>query len=282
MMTFMQFAESYGLVIDHILDGRWVRVKTVDKPKKRNGSYKYLGEIGFVQNHATMEQVAMWKDGARAGFVDKAALRARMAISVAAESAKHAEARVRAQKILDRCTLAKHPYLSAKGFPRDVMPVLDGQLVIPMRDFKDYKTLNSLQFISPDGEKKFLPGGKAKASVYGIGPWRPREMWLVEGYATALSVRLALEQLHREVAVVTCFSAGNLAYVGRLTKMRGKPAYVFADHDESGAGQRAAEETELPWTMPPETGMDANDVHRRDGLRALVALIREIKQTTNA
>jgi phage/plasmid primase-like uncharacterized protein len=51
--------------------------------------------------------------------------------------------------------------------------------------------------------------------VFFIGPIRCSERWLVEGYATGLSVRAALRELHREAQVVVCFSAFNLAHVGR-------------------------------------------------------------------
>jgi putative DNA primase/helicase len=97
-----------------------------------------------------------------------------------------------------------------------------------------------VQRISADGTKLFLPGGKAKGSVFFIGPLLAQERWLVEGYATGLSVRAALRELHREAQVVVCFSAGNLAHVGRLVKELRPKAFVFADNDKSGAGAKAA------------------------------------------
>lgn len=274
-MNFIDFAAAHGLIIDHVIEGRWVRVKTTDKPKKRNGSYKYLGEVGFVQNHATMEQVAMWKDGARAGFVDKAAIRARAAIAAAQERARHAEARATAEDMVKRAVFASHPYLLAKGFPDERGLVLNDELLIPMREFSLYRQINSVQRIAIDGAKLFLPGGKAKGSVFFIGPFMASERWLVEGYATGLSVRAALREMHREAQVVVCFSASNLAHVGRLVKALRPTAYVMADNDKSGAGAKVAEETGLPWTMPPEEEMDANDYHQRHGIRALAKLIRE-------
>lgn len=279
-LNFLDFAASHGLIIDALREGRWVRVKTTDKPKKRNGSYKFLGDVGFVQNHATMEQVAVWKDGVRAGFIDKAGMRARAALAAAAEKAKHDEARAKAQQLIDRATYSTHPYFARKGLQKEMMIVHDGKIVVPMRDFLTDK-LNSAQIISEDGEKKFLPGGKAKGSVFKIGPAMARERWLVEGYATGLSVYAALEYLYRDACVVVCFSAGNLAYVGKLAKELRPKAYVFADNDKSKAGEQAAEETGLPWLMAPEEGMDANDYHQKHGIKGLAKLIRsEWRQNT--
>lgn len=276
MSSFEQFAEAHGLLIPYLIEGKWVRVKTADKPKKRNGSYKFLGDIGFVQNHATMTEVAMWKSGANAGFIDKAGLRARMAIAAADEKARHAEARTKADDMIRRALLTVHPYLAAKGFPEEKGFVLDDELLIPMREFRLYKQVNSLQRITAAGEKKFLFGGRAQGSVFFIGSFVATERWLVEGYATGLSVRAALRELHREAQVVVCFSDTNLANVGKLVKPLRPKAYVFADNDESGAGERAAEQTGLPWCMAPEAGMDANDYSQRHGTRALAKLIREL------
>jgi len=34
-MTFLDFAAEHGLIIDQLVEGRWARVKTTDKEKKR-------------------------------------------------------------------------------------------------------------------------------------------------------------------------------------------------------------------------------------------------------
>lgn len=277
-MDFLRFAESYGLVVPYLIEGKWVRVRTVDKPKKRNGSYKFLGDIGFVQNHATMTEVAMWKTGNPVGAIDKAALRARMAIAAADQKARHQEARQKAEAMLNRAALAEHPYLAKKGFPHELGLVLDGELLIPMREFTAYRQVNSVQRIRADGSKKFLTDGKALGSVFFIGPMVASERWLVEGYATGLSVRAALRELHRNAQVIVCFSDSNLAHIGKLVKATRSNTYVFADHDESKAGERAAEQTGLPWCMAPEVGMDANDWHATHGVRALAKLIREVRK----
>lgn len=278
MSDFVSFARTYGLRLDHVIaDGRWHRVSTEDKPRRKNGAYLYDGERGVVKNFATMEGFASFRNGTNTGQVDRATLRARRVIAEAETKAKQEDARRMAQRILDSCRLETHPYLERKGFPREFMPVReDGLLVIPMREFRLYRQLNSLQTIAADGSKLFLPGGKAKGSVFMIGPFTASERWLCEGYATALSIRAALASLYREAQIIVTFSAGNLAYIGRLVKELRPKAYVMADHDESGAGERAAKETGLPWVMPPQVGEDANDYHQRAGVRALANLMREV------
>lgn len=276
-MTFEEFAAAHGLLIRFAeADNRWHRVPTEDKPRKKNGCYIFDGERGAVKNWATMSEFAAYRDGVRAGTIDRAALRAQRAISEVEQKARQDEARKLAESMIGRAALDVHPYLQRKGFPQERGLVLDGELLIPMREFRCYRQVNSLQRIAEDGVKLFLPGGRAKGSVFFIGPFMARERWLVEGYATGLSVRAGLREMHRDAQVIVCFSASNLAHVGRLVKPLSIPAYVFADHDESKAGARAAEETGLPWVMSPEMGLDANDFHLRYGVRDLVGLIRSL------
>jgi len=178
---------------------------------------------------------------------------------------RQANAREQAQAMIDQSIRAPHDYLARKGFPDEVALCLNGSILIPMRDAKSNQ-LNSVQTINTDGRKKFLAGGKASGSVFkmGAGP----KSWLVEGFATGLSVRAALRSMYSTDAVVVCFSAGN------LSKVSG--SYVIADNDASEAGQRAAEKAGLPWWMPPWIG-DANDFHLKHGLPALAAALRDLR-----
>lgn len=277
-MTFLDFAADHGLTLESPLaDGRWHRTRTHDKPRKKNGAYLFDGMRGVVINFATMVHGAVWREDGTTERIDRAAIRRMQAQNAQAERERQEDAREVAQEMVMRSRTDIHPYLAAKGFPEERGLVLDGELLIPMREFKLYKQINSIQRISADGTKLFLLGGKAKGSVFFIGPLLAQERWLVEGYATGLSVRAALRELHMEAQVVVCFSAGNLAHVGALVKELRPVAFVFSDNDQSAAGAKAAEETGLPWVMPPEAGEDANDMHKRAGLRPLAALIRTVR-----
>lgn len=268
-MNFLRFAEIHGVLIrDLRSDGRVHRCPTLDKPRHRNGAYRFTGDWGWVQNWAQHAQPVLWRaDGAPAEVVkiDLEALRRQ-------ERERREKAARTAAEVVARCRYDNHPYLDRKGFKDEQALVdFDGRMVVPMRDVGAYGRVNSVQWISSDGEKKFLPGGAAKGSVFvlGNGP----ESWLCEGYATGLSVRAALKTMYRQARVVVCFSAGNLATVAdRITGRR----FVVADNDASGTGERYAAQTGLPFVMPPDVGMDFNDLHQARGVRAVADIIRRL------
>lgn len=272
-MQFDDFARAHGLIVRSLNDdGKTHRVPTEDHPKKRNGAYQYDGASGWVQNWAVHENAIAWRPD-RAQALPVVVRQRDIKAEREAEARKRALASGQAMAIVARCDYETHPYLARKGFALEKTLVdTDGRMVVPMRDVTNYKRFNSVQWINDAGEKKFLPGGAAKGSVFMFGAAH-REHWLVEGFATGLSVRDALRSLHRPARVVVCFSAGNLQHVAELI---GGARYVMADNDESGTGCRVATATGLPWTMPPIVGADANDFHQAIGLSALVAIMRSL------
>jgi putative DNA primase/helicase len=86
---------------------------------------------------------------------------------------------------------------------------------------------------------------------------------------------MALKQMRLAATVVVTFSAGNLQFVA--SQLRGR-RFVFADNDTSGTGQRVAGATSLPWTMSDVVGEDANDLHQRAGLMAVVKLVAKCRR----
>lgn len=266
-MRFEDFARSHGVLIEWAkADGQIHRCATIDHPRKKNGSYKWTGEWGWVQSWEEHQAPVIY----RPDHVSVQVVRRDMALERAAEARRRKEAAGLAHDILARCRVAEHPYLARKGFAdEDGFVDIDGRLVVPMRDAQNYKQLNSAQWIADDGSKLFLPGGRAKGSVFirGTGP----EIWLCEGYATGLSISAALGSMYRQARVVVCFSASNLVHVASLLSGR---RYVLGDNDLSGTGARCAAATGLPWAIPPEVGMDANDLHQQRGVRALADLMR--------
>ncbi len=190
------------------------------------------------------------------------------------QRAKQDQVAEEASKIIRTSSVATHPYLARKGFP-DVMGLVhDGFLVIPMRDALDYERVVSAQMISPTGDKRFLTGGRAGGTCYRIGayPREARSVVLCEGYATGLSIHYALSRLPGPSCVIVCFSALNLEEVAKHYPN----AFVAADNDVSGTGERSAVRTGLKWTMPYEVGTDFNDLMVNLGIYPVVARMREL------
>ncbi|MRW83029.1 hypothetical protein GJ698_02855 [Pseudoduganella sp. FT26W] len=208
--------------------------------------------------------------------------RATRAAATAAEDARkqrgYAAAAARAEVVIARCTPKVSNYLSGKGLP-EVLGLDDaGVLVVPMRNVETNQ-LQGIQTITwlPDTrqwEKKMAPGMRAKGAVLRLGSKQVKEAFLCEGYATGLSLDLALRRLRLSACVVVCFSAHNLTHVAPLI---GGRKFVFADHDASGTGQAAAKSTGLAYCTSPVLGEDANDLHVRAGLLALCELVLKVR-----
>jgi len=276
-MTFLEHAQAHGLIIrDLASDGRWHRVPTTDKPRKRNGAYLFDGSRGVVKNWATMDDFAAWPErGQRVESIDPLKLERMRKENLRKEQEKHERVARVAEHNLRSAALQTHPYLAKKGFPLEQGLVLNEDLLIPMRHYQSQK-LMSLQRISPEGGKMFMTGGQTRGAVYIIGRKRyPAGRIFCEGYATGLSVRAALDYIRQPLEVWVCFSASNMVFVA--DKVGGKRA-VVADNDASRTGQKAAESTGLPWVMPDPVGMDFNDLHRSEGLGACVRLLRGLLQ----
>lgn len=264
-MRFEDFARDHGLIIDSVVPFRWVATPTVDHPRKKNGRYKFMGDHGFVQNWATMQKVAVWK--ADKGFHFSPELQ-RQRVEVNQQRQKDADrAAVKAQKILDEAVNAPHPYLTKKGFPDEaskVWTIHDSKhpepvrlLVIPMR--RD-GNLVGVQLINEEGVKKFLYGQISKGATFNMGA--KGVTILCEGYATALSIKAAMNAIKLPYSIRVCFSASNMEEVAR-----GIPdCVIVADNDPNGVGERAARNTGKKYWISPTVGEDFNDYHLRCGL----------------
>ena len=174
----------------------------------------------------------------------------------------HREVAEEANKLIVESKLQTHPYLASKGFPEQLGLVHGDDLIVPMRHYKT-NILQTVQRISPDGDKKFLPGGKASRAVFRLG--RGRQIWYCEGLCTGYSVLEALRFLYRDrnAQICICFSDGNMV---KVAHQRG---YVIADNDAGDAGEVAAKKIGMNYWMPLEVGADANDIHLQYGIETL-------------
>jgi putative DNA primase/helicase len=132
--------------------------------------------------------------------------------------------------LANTCPARSHEYLTAKGIqPHGVR--CDGvRLVIPMRDTSG--AVQSLQTITPDGDKRFHSGGKVTGCYYGIG--KPDGLVIVcEGFATGASIQECTGH-----AVAVAFNAGNLqpVAVALHSKYPALQIIIAADDDHLTPG----------------------------------------------
>lgn len=278
MMSFEQFALMHGVDASRVVAGSSIqRVPTTTKPRSKNGAVFFDGQRGWVQNWEVGFDIHWFDDPAAKGWSDeeRRAWIERKRILTAEQERAYANAARRAQAALSTTRMGEHGYLMFKGLKECRVLVLpDGGLFIPMRNVVTNE-LQGAQSIRWDEEtrkwvKKMLHGMKAKNAVFRLGPKTASETILCEGYATGLSIELAVRLLRLNAAVMVCFSAGNLVNVAPQIKGR---KFVFADNDESQAGENAAKKTGLPYCMADTVGFDANDLHVRDGLYELADMV---------
>lgn len=269
-MTFIQFCQAHGVIIDTVPTvGVWKRYKTTDKPGKRNGAVKFMGDHGFCQNHATQQDVSTWRAEGESAVAHQEVQR--IAQEAAREIAQNnARAALEAVRILGECIHAKHAYTASKGFPDELMNVWATDAgpvaIIPM--FIEGAVVGC-QKITEAGEKKFLHGQRSGGAQFIFNNRGPHI--LCEGYATALSARQALKNLKRPYTLHVGFSAGNLKKIAATLP----GGIVLADNDESRTGERVAQEIGWPYWMSDRVGEDANDFHQRKGLFALAQGINQ-------
>lgn len=127
---------------------------------------------------------------------------------------------------------AQHPYIARKMIDPAPLRQSNGLLLVPLTGSDGM--LWNLQRIYPNGDKRFLRGGRIDGLFAIVGQFEPGtgEAVFVEGYATG-------DTVHRAVGlpVIVTFNTSNLPKVARLWA-EGRPDLdytVFADDDEATA-----------------------------------------------
>ena len=258
MIEFVNFARDHGLILNNVIYDKWVATPTEDHPRSSNGRYKFLGEVGWVINWATMEKPVTWF--AQGKSPSSADVKKRIASSNNERDQLAQKAREKAEWILSQCSLEPHPYLEKKGFPTEQgnVWVKDDKkiLVIPMRI---NRALVGCQLIDDEGSKKFLHGQTSKGATFTIDA--KGTPIFCEGYATGISVRDIMKQMNIPYKVYICFSASNMEFVSRNIR----DGIVIADNDPNSVGEMTAKKTGKPYWISETVGEDFNDYHRRVG-----------------
>jgi len=132
-----------------------------------------------------------------------------------------------------------HPYLSRKNILPHQARQIGDSLMIPLQD--PTGTLWNLQFIHPDGSKRFLRGGATKGLFTLIGePSEAGRIYIAEGFATAATVH----ELTRKPCFVA-FSATNLPIVAQVVRRAFPKAEIILCADADEAGEKYSEEAAI-------------------------------------
>ncbi|MBP7075349.1 MAG: DUF3987 domain-containing protein, partial [Rhabdochlamydiaceae bacterium] len=160
-------------------------------------------------------------------------------------------------------------------------------LIIPMKDTAG--KLWSLQRISGDGTKRFLPGGRKKSCFHSMGVLEDGKTFLItEGYATGASIYMATQQ-----ATVIAFDVGNLEpVIAELKKAYPKSPFIIAGDDdrwkEMNTGRTTAEQVAqkhgCPVIFPVFKNTDTkptdfNDLHVLEGLSVVKEQLKQVLQS---
>jgi len=299
IQNFRNGAEKGGLVFhgDPIGDGKLHRTGTDSKSQGLDGAYVLHLDApasGWWQNFRTGES-GTWTDGdsKRLSPEERDNLKARAEADRKARqeetARRNAEARTKAQRIFSatKPAPADHPYLLRKGVKStaDVRVTDDGKLVIPVFDLHGDTT--SLQFITANGDKRFLTGGQIQGGLFpifgGDGP-----LFIAEGFATGATIHAATEK-----TVLVAFNAGNLLPVAKLARRRypGRVIVICADDDHETAAREgknpgiekataAAKAVGAVLAVPNFTDQagksDFNDLAQAEGVEAVQAILDAI------
>lgn len=223
--------------LSEVMPGKLVRFATSDKRGDDNGWCKLFpdSECGVfgcwrqgISETWQARQAITPED--RAAFAEKVKTARAEAAKIEAE--QRAECRKKSVELWDkgRDVDAQHPYLLAKGIKPYGARQLKQSLLVPVRDGAG--TLHGLQFIGPDGSKKFKTGTAVAGCYHAMG--KPNgKLLIAEGFATAAT-------LHETtgIAVAVAFNAGNLKPVAEAlrAKLPDTVLVVCADDDHATEG----------------------------------------------
>lgn len=290
-VEFEKELQQYGYRVPRVLKiGRVDRIDCPsDKKGKKSGWYLY-NEVASSFNEGQQIGIAVfgdWRTGERITWCSRTqssftpseraeyhAARAEMEKRQREEQElKWKEAEEKASDILKGAEpCISHEYLTNKGVGAyGVFKANDGRLIVPaMQVTGGY---SSLQFISGDGSKRFLTGGKLKGAFYFING-SIDTIYIAEGYSTAASVHEATGAL-----VYIAFNAGNLYEIASMVKSNheGCRIVMAADNDfktETNVGKNKAMQANDGLgldgvILPPEGFVDFNDAHQELGIEEL-------------
>ncbi|SEO92511.1 toprim domain-containing protein [Aquisalimonas asiatica] len=188
------------------------------------------------------------------------------------EAQKRAQAADRARSLWRQARHADpaHPYLHAKAITAGHARQLGPRLVLPLVDLDG--RLWSLQFIGPDGSKRFIRGGRKQGCVIPVAGRRGADRILIcEGWATGMT----LTTMEPQALVLAALDAGNIMPVAVECRRRWPGARIIICGDADDTGRRKAREAALAADalvaipeIDPSQGSDWNDAVNAKGVAA--------------
>lgn len=216
-----------------IPDGKIHRFRTNGK-RDRSGWYVLhddppggaFGDWREGRTYTWTEKNAEWSDAQRQAFRQR--IHQAKAERDEAQAKARAKAAQKARSIWRNAKPARgdHPYLKQKGIrPLGGIRQAGDALVIPVRSLDG--EFRSLQFIAPDGSKRFLKDGEVKGCCTWIQG--KAKILVCEGWATGASLHLSTG-----FSVVVAFNAGNIRPMVKalLKRMPNRGIIVCGDDDK--------------------------------------------------
>ena len=289
--TFSAVLTNAGLCPETIVtDGCIHRCGTVGKERGKDGAYVLYPDppiSGHYWNYRTGED-ASWSEATGRSFSPEERTRVQsiQVVRRKRENAIAASAAIRAQRILATSQLPPpdHPYFVKKGISvvGGIRYLKDGRLVLPLGDAAN--KVQSLQFITPDGEKRFLSGGTVRGGSFLI-PGDDTILYIAEGYATGASIHAASGH-----AVLIAFCCSNLCPVAAIARSHFPDSRIVlcADNDHETFARRGKNpgldhatiaaraihgRLALPVFKTPAGKSDFNDLATSEGLEAVQACL---------
>lgn len=237
--AFENALKSVGLIVDNIdQTGNLVRVKTAeDKGRKRTGWYVF-----YHGNEFSAGAFGDWRSGEQNTWsshsVDELDPEQRLrhqrqmeeirATREREQAAQHEAAKKTATTkwmTLDHPE-PSNPYLVRKQITAIGIRREGNRLVVPIMD--DSGQIQSLQFISHDGQKRFLTGGKLKGGRITLGN-DSHTIYICEGYSTGVTIHQATGD-----QVICAFNSGNLMTVAESVREKNITARIViaGDNDQ--------------------------------------------------
>jgi len=274
--------------LSEIAPGKLVRFATIDRKSDKAGWCKLFDDgEGGVFGCWRQGISETWQANSVRSPEEEAAFQAKVkqvkGEAATIEQAIRQECRKKSAELWEkgRDVNPKHPYLVSKGIKPHGIKQLWNLLLIPARDRAC--TIHGLQFILPDGIKRFKSGTAVTGCFHIIGEANGRILIVVEGYATAATLHEITGH-----AVACAFMACNLKAVAEALRAKYPDAVIIlgADDDHATEGNpgitKATEAARavgglLAIPVFPETrnnkDTDFNDLARLAGPEAVKACI---------